>query len=118
MSQLPSTHNPPAALGMLSLALGTVGLVLFFLPILGWPISAFGLFFGLLGIAVSFSAGGVPLRLSPMGSALSALALSINLAIASAPGGYLPEPYGRPLWQDVPDRPYVPPPANSDGVAS
>jgi hypothetical protein len=111
MSQLPTTHEPPIALGMLSLVLGTVGLLLFFLPILGWPISAFGLFFGLLGIVVSFSRGGVSLRWSFMGSAVSALALSINLAIYSAPGGYLPEPFGRPLWQSVPDRPYVPPPA-------
>jgi len=67
--------------------------------------------FGLIGIVVSFSSGGVRLRWSLMGSAVSVLALSINIAIAYAPGGYLPEPFGRPLWQDVPDRPYVPPPA-------
>jgi len=96
---------------MLSLVLGTIGLLLFFLPILGWPISACGVFFGLVGIVLSLSRGGVPLRWSLMGTTLSVLALTINLAISSAPGGYLPDPRGRPLWQDVPGRPSVPPPA-------
>jgi hypothetical protein len=111
MSQVPLTHQPPFAPGIISLALGTVGLLLFFLPILGGPISAFGLLFGLVGIVVSASTGGVRLRWSLLGSTLSALALTINLAIYFAPGGVLPPFTSRPLWQEVPDRPFVSPPA-------
>jgi hypothetical protein len=67
----------------LSLALGTVGMMLFFLPILGGPISAFGLLFGLLGIA--FAPHGVHLRWSLLGCAASATGLAISLAVTYPP---------------------------------
>ncbi len=111
MSPLPATQTPPVALGLLSLVLGTIGLLLFFLPILGVPISAFGLLFGVLGTFVALVPGGLRLRWSLLGSALSALALATSLAIFYAPGGYLPDPAVPPPWQPVPDRPQVPPPA-------
>ncbi len=84
----PSTRTPPASLGMLSLVLGTIGLLLFFLPILGAPISAFGLLFGLIGLGFAVAPGGVRLRWSLLGCALSAGALALNAAVAYAPGVY------------------------------
>jgi hypothetical protein len=96
---------------MLSLVLGVIGPMLFFLPVLGLPLSALGLLIGLFAVALAFRAGGVRLRWSLLGCAMSALALSINIAIVYAPGGYLPGPDVPPRWQPVPDRPYVPPPA-------
>jgi hypothetical protein len=111
MSNLPRTPLPLLALGMLSLVLGTIGLLLFFLPILGVPVSAFALLVGVLAtIMAPFGIGG-RLRWALAGLAMSATALAVNLAIAYAPGGYLPNPHGLPSWQAVPDRPYVPPPA-------
>lgn len=88
MSPRPPMRTPPASLGMLSLVLGTIGLLLFFLPILGAPISAFGLLFGLIGLGFAFAPGGVRLRWSLLGCVLSAGALAINVAIAYAPGVY------------------------------
>jgi hypothetical protein len=111
MASLPSTHRPPFALGMSSLVLGTIGLLLFFLPILGIPISAFGLCFGILGLAAAFFTGGVQLRWSLAGIATSAAALAVSIAIAYAPAGYLPDRDVPQLWQSPPDRPYIPPPA-------
>jgi hypothetical protein len=111
MSTLPRTQTPPLALGMLSLVLGTIGLLLFFLPVLGVPIAAFALLVGILGTILGLFGVGGSLRWALLGSAMSALALGVNLAIAYAPGGYLPDPHVLPPWQGVPDRPYVPPPA-------
>lgn len=111
MSTLPRTPLPLIALGMLSLVLATIGLLLFFLPVLGIPVSAFALLVGILAtILAPFGIGG-RLRWALAGLAMSAISLGINLAIAYAPGGYLPDPHGLPQWQRVPDRPYVPPPA-------
>jgi hypothetical protein len=42
---------------------------------------------------------------------MSALALAINIAIAYAPQGYLPDRKAPQLWQTVPKTPYVVPPA-------
>ncbi len=111
LTPLPRTHAPPFAWGILSLVLGAIGLLLFLLPILGLPIGACGLLFGLIGTTVAFRSGGVLLRWGLLGVALSATALAVNVAIAYAPGGYLPGRKVPPPWQPIPDRPYVPPPA-------
>ncbi len=112
MSTLPTTHTPPISLGMLSQVLGAIGLLLFFLPVLGLPISAFGLLFGLIGVAAGLSPGGLRLRWSVVGCMVSTLALAINAAIAYAPRGYLAAPTVPPAWQPVPDRPAISPPAS------
>jgi hypothetical protein len=111
MSPLPKPHRPPIDLGPLSAVLGTIGLLLFFLPILGIPISACGLLFGLVGSGVALVPGGARLRSALLGCAVAALALGVNVAITYAPSGYEPAPGVTPPWQPVPDRPYVPPPA-------
>jgi ABC-type Fe3+-siderophore transport system permease subunit len=115
MNSLPEVHSPPMELGMSSLVLGTIGLMLFFLPVLGIPISAFGLLFGLLGLVAALfwskGGGGARLRWTLAGIAVSFLGLAVNIAIAYAPAGYLPGRDVPQLWQSPPDRPYVPPPA-------
>jgi ABC-type Fe3+-siderophore transport system permease subunit len=115
MSSLPEVHSPPIGLGMTSLVVGTIGLMLFFLPVLGIPISAFGLFFGVLGLLVAFfgtrAGGGARLRWTLAGIAVSCLGLAVNVAIAYAPAGYLPGREVPKSWQSPPDRPFVSPPA-------
>jgi hypothetical protein len=96
---------------MTSLVLGTIALLLFLMPILGIPISAFGLLSGILSCIAAPFVSGARLRWSLAGVVLSSLALAINLAIAYAPAGYLPDHHVPQPWQAVPDRPYTPPPA-------
>jgi hypothetical protein len=79
--------------------------------VLGIPISACGLLFGILGSFVSLGTLGVRLRWSLAGLALSAVALGINIAIAYAPSGYQHEREVPKAWQPPPGRPYVPPPS-------
>jgi hypothetical protein len=96
---------------MTSLVLGVIGLMLFFLPILGIPISSFGLVFGVAGAVLALCTPASNLRWSLGGIGMCCLALGINLAILYAPEGYLPGRKVPQLWQTPPDRPYVPPPA-------
>jgi hypothetical protein len=110
MSPLPSTHNPPAAPGMVSLVLGVIAMLLFFLPILGLPISVLGLLFGLIGFESSLRAGGLRLRWCLLGCAACTLALAINIGIVYAPGGYAEPPVVPEPWQRIPGSPTVAPP--------
>jgi hypothetical protein len=112
MRNLFVSHSPLPGLGMTSLVLGTIGLIIVLLPVLGIPISALGLLFGITGFVVALFTPASSLRWSVAGIAMSALALGANLAIAYAPGGYLSERDVPRSWQSVPDRPYVPPPAH------
>lgn len=102
--------NPPIAWGLTAFVLGIVGLMLFFLPILGAPISAIG---ALAGIAGCFRSRD-NLRWAVAGVVVATLAFAIDMAIAYAPAGYLPSPGGPPN-ESVPDRPYVPPPSRWPG---
>ncbi len=113
MATLPHTENPPVGLGMLALVLGTVALLLFFLPVLAIPIGVCGLFFGLLGLVLAGFGRGGSLRYILAGSAVCTVALVLDFALAYAPGGYPPSSGGvtEPTRQSVLDRPYVPPPA-------
>jgi len=101
---------PPLAFGVASFVLGMVGFMLFFLPILGAPISVLGLTGGIVGCFLAGATARGSLRWSVAGVVLSCLALGINVAIAYAPRGY-PQPPPGPANRSVPDRPYVPPPA-------
>jgi hypothetical protein len=111
MSETSPTRDPPLGLGLTSVVLGAVGALLFFLPILSIPLGGIGLLFGLAGILLAIRGGWTGLRWSIAGLVVSAAALSVGIAIAEAPAGYL---RSRPIplnAQPLPDRPYVPPPA-------
>jgi hypothetical protein len=110
MRKLLETYQPLLGLGMVSLVLGTIALLLAFLPILGIPISLLGILFGLVGVIGGFVRRGLTLRWGLGGTALSSLALGVNLALVYAPEGYLPTRAVPPAWQPPPGRPYIPPP--------
>ena len=101
---------PPAAFGVAAFILGAIGFLLFFLPILGAPISALGLIAGIVGCIVAGATSRGNLRWALAGFVVSGLALGINLAINYAPRGYSQSPTGPPK-ETVPDRPYVSPPS-------
>jgi membrane associated rhomboid family serine protease len=106
-----TSSDPPLGMGLTSVILGSVGSLLFFLPVLGIPLGAVGLAFGVVGILAAIVGRWTSLRWSVAGIVVSAMALGIGVAIAMAPAGFLPSPKGPPVEQGVPDRPYVPPPA-------
>jgi hypothetical protein len=110
-----SEKFPLIGLGMSSVVLGVIGMMLFFLPILGVPLSAVALCFGIAGAVTALFTPGSNLRWSVAGVAVSCLALGINLAILYAPEGYLPGRKVPQMWQLPPDRPFVPPPARPAG---
>jgi hypothetical protein len=105
-------HRPPLAFGVASFVLGMVGFMLFFLPILGVPISVLGLIGGIVGCVTAGAAVRDSLRWAVAGIVLSCLALGLDVAIAYAPQGF-PQPRREPAQRSVPDGPYVPPPARS-----
>lgn len=107
---------PLLGMGLVSLVLGTVGLLLFFLPILSLPIAAFGLAFGMIGLCAALLGKG-NLRWCVGGIALSCLAIGIDLAIMLAASAfYLPQPGEQKLWQSNPEKHFVSPPARQGMV--
>ncbi len=111
MTTISRSSDPPVGVGLASVILGSVGGLLFFLPVLGIPLGTVGLIFGIVGLMLSLVGGWTSLRWSVVGIVVSGLALGIGIAIALAPAGFMPNPKGPPVWQGVPDGPYVPPPA-------
>ena len=110
MTTPPQMQQPRLAFGVASFVLGMVGFMLFFLPILGVPISTLGLASGIIGCFLAGATARGSLRWSAAGLVLSCMALGISVAIAYAPRGY-PQPPTGPANRSVPDRLYVPPPA-------
>jgi len=117
MAALSSSSNPPVGMGLASVILGSVGALLFFLPILSIPLGAVGLTFGILGFLMAIAGRWTSLRWSIVGIVVSGLALGIGVAIALAPYGSLQLPAPPPVWHNVPDRPYVPPPARPGALS-
>jgi len=117
MRSVMEEYRPLIGLGMTSLVLGTIALFLAFLPVLGIPLSFFGILFGSIAIIGGIWRRGLVLRWGLGGTALSCLALGANLALSYAPSNYVPDPRVPPPWQPVPDRPYVSPPAQGRAPA-
>ncbi len=106
------TFGSPYALGLTSLVLSAVGLLLFFLPILGIPLASVGLLFGLAGLLAALFGARSSLRWSVLGVLLSFLALGTDLAIARAPQSRIPHQAEPRIWQRPSGPVYVPPPAD------
>lgn len=111
-------HDPPLGLGLMSVLLGSVGLLLAGLPVLGIPLAAVGLLVGLGGFLADLLHGRGALRWSVGGLVLSALALTLSVAIHEAPEGYLPARRIPLDTQPVPLRPYIPPPARPSAASA
>jgi hypothetical protein len=107
----PPHDNPTIGLGLTSAVLGFVALLLFFMPILGMPLSAAGLLFGLTGLAAAFRGGTSALRWAVVGILFCSMALGISIAIAVAPTGVIPARPSSTLRPSTPDQPPPPPPA-------
>lgn len=91
---------------------GAVGLLLFFLPILGIPLAGTGLVIGLVALLTAVFGGRSSLRWAVLGTALCVLALVVGLAITLAPvNSGLQEAHPH-AWQEPPKRVYVAPPAD------
>jgi len=112
MVAIPGTHPPVLGLGITSIVLGIIALLLFFMPVLGIPISALGLLFGILGfVSAIFFSRGATLRGSVGGIAICSLALLLNLALAFAPmPTYLPAHKVSPPGGPPPGQPWISPP--------
>lgn len=113
MKPPPHIESAPVAFGLLSLVLGSIGALLFFLPILGAPLSAIGAVLGIVGFFKAIGRDVEGARWSIGGIAVCLLGLSINVAVDYAPEGYIESRAVPRLWQTPPDVPYVPPPAQS-----
>jgi hypothetical protein len=110
MTTVPARMMAITGLGVASLVLGNIGLLLFFFPVLGIPVSAIGLALALVAIIVPQTRRGSDLRYCVYGILLSGAALTVNVAIALGPSGLAPQlERPRPGPLGTPD-PYQPPP--------
>lgn len=98
------------AFGLISLLSGTIGLLLFFLPILGIPLGLCGIVAGIIGIIAARSRSD-ELRWSVAGIVVSCCALGAGWVLYHAPLGEEPLDSAPRLWQVPAQRPYTPPPA-------
>jgi hypothetical protein len=111
MSQTSPRGDAPLGVGLTSLVFGAVGVLLFFMPILGIPLAGIGVVFGLAGVALVLPRGWSSLRWPIAGLVVSGAALAVGLAIAEAPAG---SSWSRTIpldSQPVRETPYVSPPA-------
>jgi len=105
------TPERPQGLGLTATTLGSVGMLLFFLPILGAPLSGIGFICGIVGVGAALAGNSTSLRWAAAGLCVSSVALAINVVLAYTPLFLVPNYPVRPAWQTAADRPYVPPPA-------
>jgi hypothetical protein len=90
MRQSADDMDFPRGPGPASVMLSSIGIVLFFLPILGGPLSAVGLLLGAAGLLMAATGRGANLLWSLAGLGIGSVGLTLNLALAFAP--LMPEP--------------------------
>jgi hypothetical protein len=98
-------------LGLTAVVLGSIGLLLFILPILAIPISACGLLLGAVGVPLAIWRGAGDVRLLLAAIVVCGASLGIGAAIQFAPGGYVPLPAEPPHLPLQRPRLFVAPPA-------
>ncbi len=111
-------YDPADRFTLTSLLLGTIGLLLFILPILSVPLASVGFAFGAVGLGVALVLG--PRNWSRLRWPLGALTVSAVTILVGVMIGYAPiaEPTesrtetGAMLmdWQPLTPRGYIPPP--------
>lgn len=111
VAPLADNFAPSIEFGIASACLGSIALMLFFLPILSIPISSCGLLAGIGGIIRGIYRGKTGMRWSLIGCTLCAAVLGMGVILANAPVGETPSrKVPRQDWA-TPDQPYVSPPA-------
>lgn len=111
MSNLENDFAPSIEFGVTSACLGSIALMLFFLPILSIPLASFGLLAGIGGVVRGIYSGKTGLRWSLIACALCVAMIGIGCILANAPVGETPSRnVPRHDWV-TPDRPYISPPA-------
>lgn len=105
------TAAPPIGLGLAALVLGTIGLLLFFLPILGIPLGLCGTLVGIAGVIAAGMHRPAELRWAIGGLVVSLIALFAGWVLYHAPLGEEPRDAAPREWQVPAERPYIPPPA-------
>jgi hypothetical protein len=118
MSDFARDTEIPFGPGLIAVTLGSIGTLLFFLPILGAPLSAAGLAVSIAAMLLAVFRGGTSLRWALAGFCVCASALALNLGLAFAPLWLVPGSAVQPSWQPLPDRPYASPPARPGRVFS
>ncbi len=110
MTETRQNHAPAIEFGMASACLGSIGLFLFFLPILSIPVALCGFLAGVAGVVRGLNREPLGVRWSLIGCALSLSVATIGFIVAYAPIGELPS-YSVPSqeWRS-PDRFFVSPP--------
>ena len=78
------------AAGILSIVLALLGLLFFWLQFFGAILSGAGIIAGLVGIVVSYNAGGRPLHQAVTGLLLSAIVLWLSLSMPHILHGDMP----------------------------
>ena len=96
---------------IISLVLGTIAWLLFFLPVLAVPIAVCGITLGLIAAVSAFWRSSESLRWALTGICCSVAALGVGLAINFAPLGEEPRPDVPQLWQQPSSPLFVSPPA-------
>jgi len=102
---------PPMGLGLAAVVLGTIGLLLAPLPILGIPLCGAAGMLGMADVVRAMYGRNASLRLAVGGTFLALVATGFNVALYTAPSIYRERPDVEPNLHSVPARPHASPPA-------
>jgi hypothetical protein len=113
MSRPHEDFAPSIEFGIASTCLGSIGLMLFFLPILSIPIAICGFLAGVGGVIRGQYGGTLGLRWSLIGCVFCVSVVAIGFIVAYAPIGEIPSRAVPPQSWAPSGRPFISPPADS-----
>src|SRR4051794_11274868 len=99
MLRSPRDSVPQVGLGMASVAISTIGMLFFFVPVMGIPVSLGGLALAVAGAVSKIWRPSESLRWSLAGIFCSLTALGIGLVINDAPVGEERQPKVPSTWR-------------------